>query len=59
MKYLSNINNYSEKEPERASEKINKIRRDIEDRIQNIFNDLDKELLKFKRFGFNGCIICS
>ena len=46
MKYLSNINNYSEKEPERVSvNRLIKLEGDIEDRIQNIFNDLDKELM--------------
>ena len=46
MKYLSNINNYSEKQPERVSvNRLIKLEGDIEDRIQNIFNDLDKELM--------------
>ena len=46
MKYLSNINNYSEKEIERVSvNRLIKLEGDIENRIKNIFNDLDKELM--------------
>ena len=46
MKYLSNINNYSEKEIERVSlQRLVKLEENIENRLNKIFNDLDKELM--------------